>query len=139
MGCNIVLPREQKINAYLDRWVTFRYFFVRKVMLVKYSYAFVVMPGGIGTMDELFEAVTLIQTRKIRNFPVVLIGKEYWQPLVDFLDEMVRFGTIAAEDLELLLFTDSLDEARNHIEKHAVEQFGLVRKRLRRRSRLLGE
>ena len=139
VGCNIVLAREQKINAYLDRWVTFRYFFVRKVMLVKYSYAFVVMPGGIGTMDELFEAVTLIQTKKIKSFPVVLIGREYWQPLVDFLDEMVRFGTIAAEDLELILFTDSLDEARNHIEKHAIEQFGLVRKRLRRRSRLLGE
>src|SRR5713101_5563004 len=124
VGCNIVLPKEQKINAYLDRWVTFRYFFVRKVMLVKYSYAFVVMPGGIGTMDELFEAVTLIQTKKIESFPVVLIGKEYWQPLVDFLDEMVRVGTIAAEDLELLLFTDSLDEAKNHIEKNAVEHFG---------------
>jgi len=139
VGCNIVLPKEQKINAYLDRWVTFRYFFVRKVMLVKYSYAFVVMPGGIGTMDELFEAVVLIQTKKIESFPVVLIGKEYWRPLVDFLDDMVTAGTIAREDLRLLLFTDSLDEAKNHIEKHAVEQFGLVRKRLRRRSRLLGE
>jgi uncharacterized protein (TIGR00730 family) len=139
VGCNIVLPQEQKINAYLDRWVTFRYFFVRKVMLVKYSYAFVVMPGGIGTMDELFEAVTLIQTKKIESFPVVLIGKEYWRPLVDFLDEMVHAGTIAAKDLELLLFTDSLDEARNHIEKHAVEHFGLVRKRLIRPARSLGE
>jgi uncharacterized protein (TIGR00730 family) len=139
VGCNIVLPQEQKINAYLDRWVTFRYFFVRKVMLVKYSYAFVVMPGGIGTMDELFEAVTLIQTRKIESFPVVLIGREYWRPLVDFLDEMVHVGTIAAKDLELLLFTDSLDEARDHIEKHAVEHFGLVRKRLIRPARSLGE
>jgi len=139
VGCNIVLPKEQKINAYLDRCVTFRYFFVRKVMLVKYSYAFVVMPGGIGTMDELFEAVTLIQTRKIESFPVVLIGKEYWRPLVDFLNELVNAGTIAAKDLELLLFTDSLDEARNHIEKHAVEHFGLVRKRLIRPARALGE
>ena len=139
VGCNIVLPKEQKINAYLDRWVTFRYFFVRKVMLVKYSYAFVVMPGGIGTMDELFEAVTLIQTKKIENFPVVLIGKDYWRPLVDFLDEMVSVGTIAATDLDLLLFTDSLDEARDHIEKHAVKQFGLVRKPVLSRSRILGE
>jgi len=139
VGCNIVLPQEQKINAYLDRWVTFRYFFVRKVMLVKYSYAFVVMPGGIGTMDELFEAVTLIQTRKIESFPVVLIGKEYWRSLVDFLNEMVNAGTIAAKDLELLLFTDSLDEAKNHIEKNAVEHFGLVRKRLIRPARALGE
>ena len=129
VGCNIVLPREQKINAYLDRWVTFRYFFVRKVMLVKYSYAFVVMPGGIGTMDELFEAVELIQTKKIQSFPVVLLVKEYWNPLVEFLDEMVRVGTIDAGDLRLLLFTDSVEEAMDHIQKHAVEQFGLVRRR----------
>jgi uncharacterized protein (TIGR00730 family) len=139
VGCNIVLPHEQKINAYLDRHVTFRYFFVRKVMLVKYSYAFVVMPGGMGTMDELFEAATLIQTKKIQSFPVVLFGKDYWRPLVEFLDEMVRVGTIAREDMQLLLFTDSVEDAMAHIEKHAIEEFHLVRRRIPRRSRVLGE
>jgi uncharacterized protein (TIGR00730 family) len=139
VGCNIVLPAEQKINAYLDRTVTFRYFFVRKVMLVKYSYAFVVMPGGVGTMDELFEAVTLIQTKKIDGFPVALIGKDYWQPLVAFLDEMVRVGTVGREDLDLFLFTDSVDEAMAHLEKYAIEKFGLVRRNVPRRSRILGE
>jgi uncharacterized protein (TIGR00730 family) len=139
VGCNIVLPEEQKINAYLDRWVTFRHFYVRKVMLVKYSYAFVVMPGGLGTMDELFESAVLIQTRKIESFPVILLAKDYWRPLVEFLDEMVRAGTIARDDLNLLLFTDSVDEAMDHIQKHAVEQFGLVRTKLPRRSRLLHE
>ncbi len=139
VGCNILLPAEQKINPYLDRTVTFRYFFVRKVMLVKYSYAFVVMPGGAGTMDELFEAVTLIQTKKIDGFPVVLIGQEYWQPLVVLLREMVDVGTIGPEDLNLLLFTDSVDEAMTHIEKHAVEQFGLIRHKLPQSQRFLGE
>jgi uncharacterized protein (TIGR00730 family) len=139
VGCNIVLPTEQKLNPYLDRWVTFQHFFVRKVMLVKYSYAFVVLPGGLGTMDELFEALTLIQTGKIESFPVVLIGKEYWSPLLKFLNEIVRVGTIDARDLDLLLLTDSVDQAMAHIQKHAVEQFGLVRRKLPRRSRILGE
>ena len=139
VGCNILLPKEQEINAYLDRWVTFRHFYVRKVMLVKYSYAFVVMPGGIGTMDELFEATELIQTKKIESFPVILFGKDYWRPLVEFLNEMVEVGTIAAEDLKLLLFTDSVDEAMAHIQKHAIEQFGLVRTKAPLRSRFLGE
>jgi uncharacterized protein (TIGR00730 family) len=139
VGCNIVLPREQKINAYLDRWVTFRYFFVRKVMLVKYSYAFVVMPGGFGTMDELFEAMVLIQTGKIEGFPVVLVGKDYWRPLVEFLDEMVRVGTIDPGDMRLLLFTDSVDEAMEHIQKNAIEHFGLIRRGAPRASRALGE
>lgn len=128
VGCNILLPREQKPNRYLDRWVTIRYFFVRKLMLVKYSYAFVVMPGGVGTIDELFEALTLIQTKKISSFPVVLMGKEYWQPLVDFMKRMIVAGTIDAKDLNLLLVTDSVDEAMDHIEKHAIEQFGLHRR-----------
>jgi uncharacterized protein (TIGR00730 family) len=139
VGCNIVLPEEQKINAYLDRRVTFRHFYVRKVMLVKYSYAFVVMPGGLGTMDEFFEAAVLIQTRKIESFPLILFVKEYWRPLMDFLDEMVGAGTIDREDLNLLLFTDSVDEAMAHIQKHSVEQFGLVRRKLPRRSRFLRE
>jgi uncharacterized protein (TIGR00730 family) len=139
VGCNIVLPEEQKLNAYLDRRVTFRHFYVRKVMLVKYSYAFVVMPGGLGTMDEFFEAAVLIQTKKIQSFPVVLFSKDYWRPLVEFLKEMVEAGTIGREDLDLLLFTDSVDEAMDHIQRHAVEQFGLVRRTIPRPSRLLGE
>jgi len=139
VGCNIVLPEEQKINAYLDRWVAFRHFYVRKVMLVKYSYAFVVMPGGIGTMDEFFEAAELIQTKKIESFPLILFVKDYWRPLVEFLNAMIEAGTIAREDLDLLVFTDSVDEAMAHIQKHAVEQFGLVRRKLPRRSRFLRE
>jgi len=139
VGCNIVLPEEQKLNAYLDRRVTFRHFYVRKVMLVKYSYAFVVMPGGLGTMDEFFEAAVLIQTKKIQSFPVILFSKDYWRPLVEFLNVMVEAGTIGREDLDLLLFTDSVDEAMAHIEKHAVEQFGLVRRTIPRRSRFLRE
>ncbi|HSF23773.1 MAG TPA: TIGR00730 family Rossman fold protein [Blastocatellia bacterium] len=137
IGCNIALPLEQNPNPYLDRVLTFRYFFVRKVMLIKYSYAFVVMPGGVGTMDEFFEAVTLIQTRKIQNFPVVLMCKEYWRPLEAFLKQMVEIGTISASDLDLLLLTDSIDEAMAHIQKHAVQRFGL--KRVPRPSKLLRE
>ena len=139
VGCNIVLPREQKINAYLDRWVTFQHFYVRKVMLVKYSYAFIVMPGGLGTMDELFEAAVLIQTGKIENFPVVLFCKDYWKPLVSFLNEMIAVGTIDREDMDLFLFTDSVDDAMAHIQKHAIEHFGLVQRKLQPRSSILRE
>src|SRR6201988_1263382 len=97
VGCNIELPLEQQPNAYLDHWITFRYFFVRKVMLVKYSYAFIALPGGFGTLDEIFETATLIQTGKIREFPLVLIGKEFWQPLLDFMSErLVKARTIDA-------------------------------------------
>jgi uncharacterized protein (TIGR00730 family) len=127
VGCNIVLPEEQKINPYVDRSVSFEHFFVRKVMLVKYSYAFVVMPGGLGTMDELFEALTLIQTAKIQNFPVVLMSTEYYRPLMGLLVKMVAAGTIANTDLDLLLLTDSVEEAMDHIQKHAVRSFGLDR------------
>ena len=116
VGCNITLPNEQKPNAFLDRWVQFRYFFIRKVMLVKYSYAFIALPGGFGTMDELFETATLIQTGKISNFPLVLMGVEYWQPLIDFLrDRMVRDGTIATSDLATIQLTDSPSEAMEMI------------------------
>jgi hypothetical protein len=129
VGCNIVLPEEQKLNPYVDRSVAFEHFFVRKVMLVKYSYAFVVMPGGLGTMDELFEALTLIQTAKIKNFPVVLMSTEYYRPLMGLLAKMVAGGTISNTDLDLLLMTDSVEEAMDHIEKHAVRSFGLDRPR----------
>jgi uncharacterized protein (TIGR00730 family) len=139
VGCNISLPREQAPNPYLDRWVTFHYFFVRKVMLVKYSYGFVVMPGGVGTMDELFESLTLIQTRKIAGFPVVLMGSDYWQPLIALLRCMVEERTIDETDLNLLLVTDSVEEAMNHINRHAVDQFGLRRRKVLSPSRFLRE
>jgi len=138
VGCNIALPEEQKLNPYVDRAVTFQYFFVRKVMLVKYSYAFVVMPGGIGTVDELFEALTLIQTKKIDDFPVVLMGRDYWRPLLEQLEEMVAAGTIGREDLSLLLVTDSVHEAMKHIEARAVQKFGLASQHPRR-LKILGE
>ena len=116
VGCNIVLPFEQEPNPYLDVFVEFEYFFVRKVMLLKYSFAFVVMPGGFGTMDEAFEAITLIQTGKIKSFPIILMGKDYWQPLVDFArDTMVGRATISPEDLDLVTFTDDPDEAMSVI------------------------
>ena len=95
VGCNIKLPQEQAPNPFLDRWVLCRYFFVRKVLLFKYSYAFVGLPGGLGTLDELTEALTLVQTGKIRNFPVVLIGAGFWRPFQSLLREMVLAGTIA--------------------------------------------
>jgi uncharacterized protein (TIGR00730 family) len=96
VGCNIQLPMEQKPNPYLDKFVEFKYFFIRKVMLVKYSYAFVVLPGGFGTLDELFEALTLIQTGKIQSFPVVLMGVDYWQPMMEFFrNRLIAQGTIS--------------------------------------------
>jgi uncharacterized protein (TIGR00730 family) len=127
VGCNIILPREQEPNPYLDLWVEFRYFFIRKMMLVKYSYAFVVLPGGFGTMDEVFECATLIQTGKIRGFPLVVLGTDYWQPLKDFIcHRMVAEGTILPADCERILFTDSVDEAIEHILKVATGKLGLV-------------
>lgn len=137
IGCNIILPFEQKPNLFIHKMLEFRYFFVRKTMLVKYSYGFVVLPGGVGTMDELFEALTLIQTGKIRNFPVVLMGRQYYQPLIEFMQDMIRERTISASDLDLLLVTDSVDEALAHIERHAVDRFGF--RRVLRPSKLLRE
>jgi len=139
VGCNITLPHEQKHNPYLDRFVEFRYFFVRKVMLVKYSYAFVVMPGGFGTMDELFEAATLIQTGKIQDFPLVLMGVDYWRPMLDFLHtSMVREGTIAATDLDRILVTDDVAAAIAHVKQGALRHLG-GRIAARKANVLLGE
>jgi uncharacterized protein (TIGR00730 family) len=139
VGCNITLPNEQKPNAYLDRFVEFRYFFVRKVMLVKYSYAFVAMPGGFGTMDEVFETATLVQTGKISDFPIVLMGVEYWQPLMDFLRQrMVRDGTIGPHDLEHLLLTDDPGEAVHTILAR-VGSFGLQWQKAPKAKWILGE
>ncbi|HEX4955217.1 MAG TPA: TIGR00730 family Rossman fold protein [Thermoanaerobaculia bacterium] len=127
IGCNIRLPREQRPNPYLDHFVEFRYFFVRKVMLVKYSYAFVVLPGGFGTMDEVFECATLMQTGKIRNFPLVMMGTEFWKPLHDFVCHgMVAEKTILPADCERILFTDSVDEAMDRILSAATQELGLV-------------
>jgi uncharacterized protein (TIGR00730 family) len=125
VGCNVELPHEQKPNDYLDRWVTLRYFFIRKTVLVKYSYAFVILPGGAGTLDEFFEALTLIQTGKIRNFPIVVMGIDYWRELVDFMEKIARAGMIGATDLQLIKVTDSVAEAIQHIREKAIEPFGL--------------
>jgi uncharacterized protein (TIGR00730 family) len=116
VGCNIKLPFEQKPNPYVQTSLTFEHFFVRKVMLVKYSYAFVIMPGGFGTMDEFFETLTLVQTKIIVRFPLVLFGKEYYRPLMAYMQEMADQGTISPEDLSLVLVTDSVAEAIQHIE-----------------------
>lgn len=128
IGVNIELPFEQHVNPYVDRSVDMYYFFTRKMILVKYSYAFVVLPGGAGTLDELFETITLIQTNKIHNFPIILMGRDYWQPMMDFVHKMAEEGTISPEDPELIFFTDDIDEAVAHLKRHAVRQFGLRRR-----------
>ncbi|HWB20077.1 MAG TPA: TIGR00730 family Rossman fold protein [Phycisphaerales bacterium] len=125
IGCNIKLPMEQHPNKYLDRFIEFRYFFVRKLMLVKYSYAFIALPGGFGTLDEFFEIATLIQTGKVRSFPLVLMGVEFWEPLMVFMRErLIKEGTVSPEDVDMIKVTDSVDEAVTHIARAAVEQFG---------------
>lgn len=140
VGCNIVLTHEQKPNSYLDHWVSIDYFFVRKVLLSKYSYAFVVMPGGFGTMDEFFEALTLIQTNKTKRFPVVVIGKEYYREMYDQLMTMKKMNAIDEKDIDLFLFTDNIEEAINYISKFAIDQFGLHKKKVRLRPmKWLGE
>jgi uncharacterized protein (TIGR00730 family) len=139
VGCNIELPLEQYPNPYLDRYVTCRYFFVRKVLMVKYSYAFIVLPGGFGTLDELTEALTLIQTRKIKQFPVVLMGTAYWAPFLTMIQAMIEAGTVSRSDLDLMLVTDSVPDAMAHIERYAVEQFGLQRRKAPQPRRWLGE
>ena len=127
IGCNIKLVREQHPNPYLDKYITFRYFFVRKVMLVKYSYAFVALPGGFGTLDEIFETATLIQTGKIQDFPLVLIGKEFWRPLLDFFQQrLIREQTIDPVDIQRFLVTDSPEEAVLAIRTIAMQRFRLT-------------
>jgi hypothetical protein len=117
IGCNIVLPHEQKPNPYLDRTLAFDYFFVRKVMLVKYSVGFVLMPGGYGTLDEIFETVTLVQTGKIRRFPIVAMGQSYWQGMLDFISQtLFREGTAEENEVGGFLVTDSVEEAVAHID-----------------------
>ena len=118
VGLNIELPEEQKPNDFQDVSLYFRYFFARKVMFVKYAMAFVIMPGGFGTLDEFFESLTLIQTQKIRDFPVILMGKDYWRGLVQWLEStVVTQGKIAAADMRLFTCTDSPDEVVKIISK----------------------
>jgi len=126
VGSNIELPNEQKPNRYLDRWIEFPYFFVRKLMLLKYSYAFVAMPGGFGTLDEIFETAVLIQTGKMKDFPLVLIGKSYWEPLIAFLrGTLVASATVDAVDVDRWVLTDSPQEAVELMQDRAMKQFGL--------------
>lgn len=139
IGINIELPFEQHLNPYVDRSVTMRYFFTRKTVLIKYSYAFVVLPGGAGTLDEMFETMTLIQCGKIRNFPIVLMGKDFWKPLMDLIYHMAEAGTISPSDPDLIFFTDDIDEAMAHLQRHAVRQFGLRRQPMPKPSALFGE
>lgn len=124
VGCNIELPHEQ-LNPFLDRHVTFRYFFVRKLMLVKYAYAFIVLPGGFGTLDELFEIATLVQTGKVKDFPVVLMGSEYWAPLVAQLRSMVTAGALSGPDLAHVTLVDSPAQAASLAREAGLRRFGL--------------
>jgi uncharacterized protein (TIGR00730 family) len=139
VGVNIQLPFEQGGNPYVDRDVTMKYFFTRKTILIKYSYAFIVMPGGFGTLDEMFEILTLIQTGKVRNFPVVLMGKSFWQPLIDFIDRMMEEGMLSSVDPDLIFFTDDIEDAAAHIQRHAIRQFGLRKKFIPKSYKILGE
>lgn len=136
LGCNITLPKEQTPNPYLDLWMEFKYFMVRKFMLAKFSYGFVALPGGFGTLDELFGILTLIQTRKMKNFPVVLVGKEFWEPLRHLIEvQLVEAKTIDPEDVKTITFTDSPEEAARFIQSIATKKFEIKI----RAHRLLGE
>ena len=129
VGCNIVLPFEQHPNPYMHTSVDIDYFFVRKFLLLKYSYAFVILPGGWGTMDEMFETLTLIQTGVIQKFPIVVMGKEYYQDLCDYLEFMVEQRTISPSDLLLIKFTDSFQEAREHIFKYIQTNYKITKRK----------
>ncbi len=125
VGCNIILPFEQQPNPYLDKWVDMDLFFVRKTMLIKYSYAFVVMPGGFGTLDEFFEALTLIQTHKIKKFPIILFCKDFHKKLMDYIYMLNDEATISPEDIDLIFYTDSVVDAVNFIKENSITQFDL--------------
>lgn len=139
IGCNIILPNEQDHNAYLDYFVTLDYFFVRKVLLRKYSFAFIVMPGGFGTLDEFFEALTLVQTKKTEKFPIVIMGVEFHHELLEHIKKMAFERTINEDDLQLILFTDSVEEAVDHIKKCTIIPFHLKLKAAKKALWILGE
>ena len=127
VGVNIILPHEQKPNPYLHKWIDIPYFFVRKYLLIKYSYAYVVMPGGMGTLDELFEAITLIQNKIIQNFPIVIFDSEYHKDLIEHIELMAKSESISQEDMDLVFVTDSTEEVVEHINKCSIQKFGLVK------------
>lgn len=129
VGCNIQLPFEQKPNPYVNKSITFEHFFVRKVLMVKYSYAFIIMPGGFGTMDEFFETLTLVQTQTITQFPIVLFGKEYYSNLWNYAEFMAQQGTISREDMKLVLLTDDIDEAMQHIRTYINQHYKVKRRK----------
>lgn len=139
VGCNIVLPMEQKPNAYLDKWIGIKYFFVRKTLLVKYSYAFIVMPGGFGTLDEYFEALTLVQTGKIGDFPIIVFDTAFHKDLAEHIARMKAAGTISDKDAGLFLLTDSVEETIAHIQKNSIDKFKLQPAKPRRPFRWLFE
>ena len=126
VGCNIILPHEQAHNDYLDLWVDFEHFFVRKLMLIKYSYAFVVLPGGFGTMDELFEVLTLVQTGKLEDFPVALMGEDFYAPGMKMLAEMVERQTINRADMERIIISDDADRVVSEITDVVMKRFKLT-------------
>jgi hypothetical protein len=127
VGCSIILPKEQRLNEFLDLWIEFKYFFVRKLMLAKYSYAFIVMPGGFGTLDEFFEVATLIQTGKMQGFPVILVGKSYWEDLLIFLKgPVLAAGNISLSDLDSIKITDDPIEALDWITAAVMKKYGLT-------------
>ena len=126
IGCNIMLPHEQKENPYLHKSITFDYFFIRKTLLIKYSYAFIIMPGGFGTMDEFFETITLIQTKTLTQFPIVLYGKAYYKELMETIEDMAKQGTISPADMNLVLLTDDINEAMNHIYTYITTNYKIV-------------
>lgn len=126
LGCNIILPHEQIPNPYLDKWIDFHYFFVRKVMLVKYSFGFIIFPGGFGTLDEIFETATLRQTGKVQNFPIILMGVDYWKPLQTLFNEsLIKHKTIDAKDASQLFLTDSPEEALQCLKACGSKKFGV--------------
>jgi uncharacterized protein (TIGR00730 family) len=138
-GCNIILPFEQKPNPYVQKSVNIRYFFVRKVLLMKYSYGFIILPGGLGTLDELFETITLLQTKTMKHLPVVLMGKAYWANLFALLQDLAREGAIDSADIDLMLVTDDPDEATAHIRQYALPRYQAEHQGPRKRWWLFGE
>jgi uncharacterized protein (TIGR00730 family) len=125
IGCNIILPHEQQRNPYLDKWVDIKYFFLRKTLLIKYSYAFVVMPGGFGTLDEFFEALTLVQTKKINIFPIIIFDKDFYKKILEHNARMQEEGTISVSDEKLYFVTDSIEDTIEYIRQKSIMAFGL--------------
>ncbi|MES1226333.1 MAG: TIGR00730 family Rossman fold protein [Bacteroidota bacterium] len=129
VGCNIQLPFEQKPNPYIQTGITFEYFFVRKTLMIKYSYAFIIMPGGFGTMDEFYETLTLVQTKMLAQFPIVLFGKEFYRELWEYMEYLAQEGTISKQDLSLVLLTDSIEDAMNHIKTYIATNYDVRRRK----------